>query len=85
MRLAIVGRHVFSEYEEFLTGIFTRLIRVSLSFIAGIYLGSGSEVLLLIPGLMVLVTRSIHMSGAVAGVLTPRLSSAMLSVSVDVR
>ena len=77
MRLGIGWRHVFSEYEEFLTGLFTLLISVSLSFIAGIYLGSVNEVLLLIPGLMVLVTPSINMRGAIAGILTSRLSSSM--------
>ena len=85
MRLAIVGRHVFSEYEEFLTGLFTLLISVSLSFIAGIYLGSVNEVLLLIPGLMVLVTPSINMRGAIAGILTSRLSSSMHLGAFDVR
>ncbi len=68
---------VFSEHQEFFTGLVTLLISVSLSFIAGIYLGSVSAVLLLIPGLMVLVTPSINMRGAIAGILTSRLSSSM--------
>lgn len=76
MNLGIDVR-VFSEHQEFLTGLVTLLISVSLSFIAGIYLGSVSEVLLLIPGLMVLVTPSINMRGAIAGILTSRLSSSM--------
>lgn len=85
MRLAIVGRRVFSEHEVFLTGLFTLLISVSLSFIAGIYLGSVNAVLLLIPGLMVLVTPSINMRGAIAGILTSRLSSSMHLGAFEVR
>ncbi|HJJ99305.1 MAG TPA: magnesium transporter, partial [Methanocorpusculum sp.] len=85
MRLAIVGRRVFSEHEEYLTGLFTLLISVSLSFIAGIYLGSVKEILLLIPGLMVLVTPSINMRGAIAGILTSRLSSSMHLGTFEVR
>ncbi|MDV0441351.1 magnesium transporter [Methanorbis furvi] len=77
MRLAKVGWQTLSEHEEFLTGLVTLLISVSLSFIAGIYLGAVNEVLLLIPGLMVLVTPSINMRGAIAGILTSRLSSSM--------
>ena len=65
------------KHREFITGFWTLLISVSLSFIAGIYLGSVNEVLLLIPGLMVLVTPSINMRGAIAGILTSRLSSSM--------
>ena len=57
-------------HGEFFTGLLTLLISVSLSFIAGIYLGSVSAVLILIPGLMVLVTPSINMRGAIAGILT---------------
>ncbi|MDD4132650.1 MAG: magnesium transporter [Methanocorpusculum sp.] len=64
-------------HGEFFTGLLTLLISVSLSFIAGIYLGSVSAVLILIPGLMVLVTPSINMRGAIAGILTSRLSSSM--------
>ncbi|WP_319378679.1 magnesium transporter [uncultured Methanocorpusculum sp.] len=64
-------------HREFFTGLWTLIISVSLSFIAGIYLGFVSAVLILIPGLMVLVTPSINMRGAIAGILTSRLSSAM--------
>ncbi|MDR0438681.1 MAG: magnesium transporter [Methanocalculaceae archaeon] len=85
MRLVIVGHHIFSEYEEFFTGLFTLLISVSLSFIAGIYLGSMNEVFLLIPGLMVLATPSINMRGAIAGILTSRLSSSMHLGAFEVR
>lgn len=76
MRLAIDMR-VFSEHEEFLTGLVTLVLSVGLSFVAGIYLGVVNGVLLLIPGLMVLVTPSINMRGAIAGILTSRLSSSM--------
>ena len=44
-----------------------------------------NEVLLLIPGLMVLVTPSINMRGAIAGILTSRLSSSMHLGAFDVR
>lgn len=76
MRLAIDMR-VFSEHAEFLTGLVTLVLSVGLSFVAGIYLGAVNGVLLLIPGLMVLVTPSINMRGAIAGILTSRLSSSM--------
>ncbi|HJJ88910.1 MAG TPA: magnesium transporter [Methanocorpusculum sp.] len=85
MKLAIVGRRAFSECDEFLTGFFTLLISISLSFIAGIYLGSVNKILLLIPGLMVLVTPSINMRGAIAGILTSRLSSSMHLGAFEVR
>lgn len=77
MTLPIVISNFCEEHREFITGFWTLLISVSLSFIAGIYLGSVNDVLLLIPGLMVLVTPSINMRGAIAGILTSRLSSSM--------
>ena len=77
MTLAIVFEHFRDRHSDFLTGFVTLLVSVTLSFIAGIYLGSVNEVLLLIPGLMVLVTPSINMRGAIAGILTSRLSSSM--------
>lgn len=80
MKLAIAGKvkgYLLHGHDEFFIGLWTLLLSVSLSFIAGIYLGSVSQVLLLIPGLMVLVTPSINMRGAIAGILTSRLSSSM--------
>ena len=77
MTLVIDVEAFREKHREFFTGFWTLLISVSLSFIAGIYLGSVNEVLLLIPGLMVLVTPSINMRGAIAGILTSRLSSSM--------
>ncbi|MDO5843734.1 MAG: magnesium transporter [Methanocorpusculum sp.] len=76
MRLALVV-NLLHEHAEFFTGLLTLIISVALSFIAGIYLGSVSAILVLIPGLMVLVTPSINMRGAIAGILTSRLSSSM--------
>ena len=76
MTLAVVDA-LREKHREFFTGFWTLLISVSLSFIAGIYLGSVNDVLLLSPGLMVLVTPSINMRGAIAGILTSRLSSSM--------
>ena len=77
MTLAAVVGHFREEHSDFLTGFITLLISVTLSFVGGIYLGSVSDALILIPGLMVLVTPSINMRGAIAGILTSRLSSAM--------
>ncbi|HKL98114.1 MAG TPA: magnesium transporter, partial [Methanocorpusculum sp.] len=80
MGMAIAGMlkgYLLHGREEFFIGLWTLVISVSLSFIAGIYLGFVSAVLLLIPGLMVLVTPSINMRGAIAGILTSRLSSSM--------
>ncbi|ABN07191.1 MgtE integral membrane region [Methanocorpusculum labreanum Z] len=80
MKLAIAGKvkgSLLQGHDEFFIGLWTLLLSVSLSFIAGIYLGAVSEVLILIPGLMVLVTPSINMRGAIAGILTSRLSSSM--------
>lgn len=76
MTLAVV-KNLLHTHDEFFTGLCTLLISVTLSFIAGIYLGSVSDILVLIPGLMVLVTPSINMRGAIAGILTSRLSSSM--------
>ena len=77
MTLAVVFEHFREDHSEFLTGFLTLLISVTLSFVAGIYLGAVNEVLVLIPGLMVLVTPSVNMRGAIAGILTSRLSSTM--------
>lgn len=77
MTLPVVFEHFSDRHPDFLTGFVTLLVSVGLSFVAGIYLGSVNEVLLLIPGLMVLVTPSINMRGAIAGILTSRLSSSM--------
>ncbi|HJJ27842.1 MAG TPA: magnesium transporter [Methanocorpusculum sp.] len=76
MTLAVV-QNLLHSHDEFFTGLCTLLLSVTLSFIAGIYLGSVSDILVLIPGLMVLVTPSINMRGAIAGILTSRLSSSM--------
>ncbi len=77
MTLAIVFEHFRDQHSDFLTGFITLIVSVTLSFAAGIYLGAVNEILLLIPGLMVMVTPSINMRGAVAGILTSHLSSSM--------
>ncbi|HJJ47010.1 MAG TPA: magnesium transporter MgtE, partial [Methanocorpusculum sp.] len=77
MTMAEVVGHFREEHSEFLTGFITLLISVTLSFVGGIYFGSVSEVLRQIPGLIVLVLPSINMRGAIAGILTSHLSSAM--------
>lgn len=60
-----------------LTGLGALLVSAAAASIAGIYLGSVSEVLALIPGLMVLLPSIIDMRGNIAGVLASRLSSSM--------
>ncbi|HJJ44064.1 MAG TPA: magnesium transporter [Methanocorpusculum sp.] len=80
MGMAIAGKVkgcLLHGHTEFFLGLWTLILSVVLAFIAGIYLGLVSEVLILIPGLMVLVTPSINMRGAIAGILTSRLSSSM--------
>lgn len=73
------------EHKEFFTGLITLIVSVSLSFITGTYLGSVADILVLIPGLMVIVTPSINMRGAIAGILTSRLSSSMHLGAFDVK
>ncbi|HOC84764.1 MAG TPA: magnesium transporter, partial [Methanoculleus sp.] len=60
-----------------LTGLGALLVSAAVSSVAGIYLGAAREVLMLIPGLMVLLPSIIDMRGNIAGVLASRLSSSM--------
>lgn len=75
MTLTIAGLRGRS--RDFLTGLVALLITTFLASAAGIYLGSVSEIFLLIPGLMILVPVSIDMRGGIAGILSSRLASAM--------
>ncbi|MCP1661815.1 MULTISPECIES: magnesium transporter [Methanocalculus] len=68
---------VARRYRDFLTGLVALLITTLLASVAGIYLGSVHDILILIPGLMILVPVSINMRGAIAGILASRLASAM--------
>ncbi len=61
----------------FLTGLAALLISAVTSSFAGIYLSESSELLELIPGLMVLVPPLLNMRGSISGVLASRLSSSM--------
>ncbi|MDI6867222.1 magnesium transporter [Methanoculleus sp.] len=70
-------QEVFTRSRLILTGLGALLISAVVSSVAGIYLGSVRENLLLIPGLMVLLPSIIHIRGSIAGVLASRLSSAM--------
>ncbi|MDV2482564.1 magnesium transporter MgtE [Methanoculleus sp. Wushi-C6] len=66
-----------SQSRLILTGLGALLVSAVVLSAAGIYLGSVSEVLELIPGLMVLLPSIIHIRGSIAGVFASRLSSSM--------
>jgi len=68
---------LFARSRLILTGLCALLVSAAVSSVAGIYLGSVRENLLLIPGLMVLLPSIIHIRGSIAGVFASRLSSAM--------
>lgn len=72
-RVAVRGR----ERRLFLTGLVALLLSAGLAVVAGSYLSSISDLLTLIPGLMVLVPPTINLRGSISGVLASRLSSAM--------
>ena len=61
----------------FLVGLTALLLSAFAACAAGIYLGSASDLIALIPGLMVLVPPSINMRGSVSGAMASRLSSSM--------
>ncbi|MBR1369425.1 magnesium transporter MgtE [Methanocalculus chunghsingensis] len=79
MIAALLRRH-----QDFLAGLVALLLTTVFASIAGIYLGSVNEILILIPGLMILVPSSINMRGAIAGILASRLSSAMHIGAFDI-
>ncbi|MBN1431941.1 MAG: magnesium transporter [Methanomicrobiaceae archaeon] len=70
---AVVGH----QRRLFLLGLAALLVSAFAASAAGIYLGNSSEIIALIPGLMVLVPPSINMRGSISGVMASRLSSAM--------
>lgn len=70
---AVIGH----QKRLFLIGLTALLISAFAATAAGIYLGSASELIALIPGLMVLVPPSINMRGSISGVMASRLSSSM--------
>jgi len=69
----VIGR----QPKIFLTGLTALLISALAAIVAGMYLGSVSDLLKIIPGLMVLLPPSINMRGSISGVLASRLSSSM--------
>lgn len=71
-------------YRDLLTGLLALIITTLVASVAGIYLGSVNELLILIPGLMILVPSSINMRGAIAGILTSRLASSMHLGAFDI-
>lgn len=73
----LMEQGLFARSRLILTGLAALLVSAAVSSVAGIYLGSVRENLLLIPGLMVLLPSIIHIRGSIAGVLASRLSSAM--------
>jgi mgtE-like transporter len=72
-----VGNGWRRERRLFLTGLAALLISTVVAVVAGSYLSSVREVLVLIPGLLVLVPPTINMRGSISGVLASRLSSSM--------
>ncbi|WFN34880.1 magnesium transporter [Methanogenium sp. S4BF] len=75
---------ISSRIRLFLTGFIALLICAFAASAAGIYLGSVSDVIYLLPGLMVMVPPSINMRGSISGVLASRLSSSMHLGAFDV-
>jgi mgtE-like transporter len=73
----LMEQGLFARSRLILTGLCALLVSAAVSSVAGIYLGSVRENLLLIAGLMVLLPSIIHIRGSIAGVLASRLSSAM--------
>lgn len=73
----LMEQGLFAGSRLILTGLCALLVSAAVSSVAGIYLGSVRENLLLIAGLMVLLPSIIHIRGSIAGVLASRLSSAM--------
>ncbi|MDK2989789.1 MAG: mgtE-like transporter [Methanoculleus sp.] len=73
----VMEQGLSSQSRLILTGLGALLVSAAAASVAGIYLGSVSEVLGLIPGLMVLLPSIIDMRGNIAGVFASRLSSAM--------
>lgn len=61
----------------FLIGLGALIISTAVASLAGIYLGAASDLLEIIPGLMVLLPPSINMRGSISGVLASRLSTSM--------
>ena len=70
---AVIGH----QKKLFFVGLTALLLSAFAACAAGIYLGSASELIALIPGLMILVPPSINMRGSISGVMASRLSSSM--------
>ena len=70
---------VVDEYQLhlFLIGLLALFASAIAALVAGTYLGSVSEILAFLPGLLILVPPSINMRGSISGVLASRLSSSM--------
>lgn len=75
--MIVMEQGLSSRSRLILTGLGALLLSAAAASIAGIYLGSAREILMLIPGLMVLLPSIIDMRGNIAGVLASRLSSSM--------
>ena len=61
----------------FITGLIALLISSIAAILAGIYLGSASDIIAYLPALLILVPPSINMRGSISGVLASRLASSM--------
>ncbi len=75
--MTVIPVRIGSRHTIFLTGLVALLIGSLGAILGGMFLGTQSETLKLIPGLIVLLPPSINMRGSVAGVLASRLSSSM--------
>lgn len=75
--VTVIPVRIGSRHTVFLTGLVALLIGSLGAILGGMFLGTQSETLKLIPGLIVLLPPSINMRGSVAGVLASRLSSSM--------
>ncbi len=75
--MTVIPVRIGSRHTVFLTGLVALLLGSLGAILGGMFLGTQSETLKLIPGLIVLLPPSINMRGSVAGVLASRLSSSM--------
>ncbi len=69
----------------FATGLVALLISSIAAILAGIYLGSASEIIAYLPALLILVPPSINMRGSISGVLASRLASSMHLGGFEIR
>jgi len=69
----------------FITGLVTLIISTGAAIVAGVILGSSSDLIALIPGLLILVPPTIDMKGHISGVFASRLASSMHLGEFEIR